>query len=99
MAKHHLSRSAFERLQAEYHDLTTRGRIEVADKIEVPITMPASATFEGTAQQAGELAGTVVQEAMMDKIVQGVEATLALRLDDFAAMRGGGRVPARRRSK
>lgn len=34
MAKHHLSRSAFERLQAEYHDLTTRGRIEVADKIE-----------------------------------------------------------------
>jgi transcription elongation factor GreA len=34
MAKHHLSRSAFERLQAEYHDLTTRGRIEVAEKIE-----------------------------------------------------------------
>ncbi len=34
MAKHHLSRSAFERLQAEYHDLTTRGRIEVAQKIE-----------------------------------------------------------------
>ncbi|MEN9504502.1 MAG: transcription elongation factor GreA [Actinomycetota bacterium] len=34
MAKHHLSRSAFERLTAEHHDLTTRGRIEVADKIE-----------------------------------------------------------------
>ncbi len=34
MAKHHLSRSAFERLQAEFHDLTTRGRIEVAQKIE-----------------------------------------------------------------
>lgn len=34
MAKHHLSRSAYERLQAEYHDLTTRGRIEVANKIE-----------------------------------------------------------------
>jgi transcription elongation factor GreA len=34
MAKHHLSRSAFERLKAEYEDLTTRGRIEVADKIE-----------------------------------------------------------------
>ena len=34
MAKHHLSRSAFERLQAEYEDLTTRGRIEVAQKIE-----------------------------------------------------------------
>ena len=34
MAKHHLSRSAFDRLKAEFDDLTTRGRIEVADKIE-----------------------------------------------------------------
>jgi transcription elongation factor GreA len=34
MATHHLSRSAFERLQAELHDLTTRGRIDVAQKIE-----------------------------------------------------------------
>src|SRR3954454_23184299 len=30
-----LSRSAYERLQAELLDLTTRGRIEVAQKIEV----------------------------------------------------------------
>src|SRR6476619_1398645 len=29
-----LSRSAFDRLQAEFDDLTTRGRIEVANKIE-----------------------------------------------------------------
>src|SRR3954467_9602777 len=29
-----LSRSAYERLQAELLDLTTRGRIEVANKIE-----------------------------------------------------------------
>jgi len=34
MATHHLSRSAYERLQAEFDDLTTRGRIEVANKIE-----------------------------------------------------------------
>jgi transcription elongation factor GreA len=34
MAVHHLSRSAFDRLQAELDDLTTRGRIEVAQKIE-----------------------------------------------------------------
>ena len=31
---HHLTATALERLQAEFHDLTTRGRIEVADKIE-----------------------------------------------------------------
>jgi transcription elongation factor GreA len=31
---HHLSATAYERLQAEYHDLTTRGRIEIAQAIE-----------------------------------------------------------------
>ena len=34
MAKHHLSRSGYDRLKAEFDDLTTRGRIEVATKIE-----------------------------------------------------------------
>lgn len=31
---HHLSRDAFERLKTEYDDLTTRGRVEIARKIE-----------------------------------------------------------------
>jgi transcription elongation factor GreA len=31
---HHLSRTALDRLQAEYDDLTTRGRIEIAQAIE-----------------------------------------------------------------
>jgi len=34
MATHQLSQQAFERLQAELDDLSTRGRIEVAEKIE-----------------------------------------------------------------
>ncbi len=34
MATHHLSRAAYDRLQAEFEDLTTRGRIDVANKIE-----------------------------------------------------------------
>ena len=34
MAKHQLSQAAHDRLAAELADLTTRGRIEVADKIE-----------------------------------------------------------------
>jgi transcription elongation factor GreA len=34
MAGHQLSVAAHARLRAEYDDLTTRGRIEVADKIE-----------------------------------------------------------------
>ena len=31
---HQLSRAAYERLQQELHDLTTRGRVEIARKIE-----------------------------------------------------------------
>jgi hypothetical protein len=31
MASHQLSRAAYDRLQAELYDLTTRGRIEVAN--------------------------------------------------------------------
>ena len=34
METHQLSQAAYDRLQAELDDLTTRGRIEVADKIE-----------------------------------------------------------------
>lgn len=34
MDTHQLSREAFDRLQAELDDLSTRGRIEIADKIE-----------------------------------------------------------------
>jgi transcription elongation factor GreA len=34
MAIQPLSRAAYDRLKAEFDDLTTRGRIEVADKIE-----------------------------------------------------------------
>lgn len=34
MTRHQLSQHAFERLKAELDDLTTRGRIEVAGKIE-----------------------------------------------------------------
>ena len=34
MATQHLSQAAYDRLKVEFDDLTTRGRIEVADKIE-----------------------------------------------------------------
>jgi transcription elongation factor GreA len=31
---HHLSQAAYDRLKAEHDDLTTRGRVEIARKIE-----------------------------------------------------------------
>jgi transcription elongation factor GreA len=33
MAKHQLSKSTYDRIKAEFDDLTTRGRIDVANKI------------------------------------------------------------------
>ena len=35
MSEQQLSRDAYERLKAEYEDLSTRGRIEVAEEIEL----------------------------------------------------------------
>jgi len=35
MATHKFSRAAYDRLKAEFDDLTTRGRIDVAEKIEL----------------------------------------------------------------
>ena len=46
MAKHHLSRSAYDRLKAEFDDLTTRGRIEVANKIETARLMGLSDDYK-----------------------------------------------------
>jgi transcription elongation factor GreA len=34
MARHQLTQVAYARLKAEFDDLTTRGRIQVAEKIE-----------------------------------------------------------------
>jgi transcription elongation factor GreA len=34
MAKHQFSRTAYDRMQAEFDDLSTRGRFAVAEKIE-----------------------------------------------------------------
>jgi hypothetical protein len=69
----------------------------VAEQINVPITMPEGATFEGSAEAAGEAAGNIVQEAMIAAMMPKVEDALALRLTQFAAMKGGGRKPAQAR--
>jgi hypothetical protein len=71
--------------------------VKVAEQINVPITMPEGATFEGSAEAAGEAAGNIVQEAMIAAMMPKVEDALALRLTQFAAMKGGGRKPAQAR--
>ena len=72
MATHHLSRSAFERLQAEHHDLTTRGRIEVANKIETARLMgdlSENGDYHAAKDEQGHMEGRIRHlEHMLDPL-------------------------------
>ena len=80
MATHHLSRSAYERLKAEFHDLTTRGRIEVANKIEVARLMgdlSENGDYHAAKDEQGHMEGRIRHlEHLLDPINhQIIEAT------------------------
>ena len=70
MASTHLSRSAFERLQAEHYDLTTRGRIEVAQKIEAARLMgdlSENGDYHAAKDEQGHMEGRIRQlEHLLD---------------------------------
>jgi len=64
MAKHHLSRSAYDRLKAEFDDLTTRGRIEVANKIETARLMgdlSENGDYHAAKDEQGHMEGRIRQ--------------------------------------
>jgi transcription elongation factor GreA len=64
MASHKLSRSAFERLQEEHYDLTTRGRIEVANKIEAARLMgdlSENGDYHAAKDEQGHMEGRIRQ--------------------------------------
>ena len=59
-----LSRAAFERLQAEFLDLTTRGRIEVAQKIETARLMgdlSENGDYHAAKDEQGHMEGRIRQ--------------------------------------
>ena len=59
-----LSRAAFERLQAEFDDLTTRGRIEVAKKIEAARLMgdlSENGDYHAAKDEQGHMEGRIRQ--------------------------------------
>jgi len=70
MAKHLLSRAAHERLAAELHDLTTRGRIEVADKIEKARALgdlKENGDYHAAKDEQGHMEGRIRQiESILD---------------------------------
>jgi transcription elongation factor GreA len=64
MATQWLSRTAFDRLQAEFDDLTTRGRIQVANKIEVAREegdLKENAGYHAAKDEQGHMEGRIRQ--------------------------------------
>src|SRR3954452_4439822 len=74
---HHLSRAAFERLRDEHHDLTTRGRIEIARKIEAARELgdlSENGDYHAAKEEQGKMEGRIRQlTALLDnaEIVDG----------------------------
>jgi transcription elongation factor GreA len=73
-----LSRAAFERLQAEFLDLTTRGRIEVAQKIE-------TARLMGDLSENGDYHAAKDEQGHMEGRIRQLEHVI-----DTAEIIGGG---------
>jgi len=64
MEKPQLSQSAFDKLQAEFDDLTTRGRIEIANKIEVAREegdLKENAGYHAAKDEQGHMEGRIRQ--------------------------------------
>ena len=64
MASTQLSRSAFDRLQAEHYDLSTHGRIEVAQKIETARLMgdlSENGDYHAAKDEQGHMEGRIRQ--------------------------------------
>ena len=73
MATTQLSRAAFERLQAEFDDLTTRGRIEVAQKIETARLMgdlSENGDYHAAKDEQGHMEGRIRQ---LEHIIENAE--------------------------
>ena len=72
MAKHLLSQAAHDRLATELHDLTTRGRIEVADKIEKARALgdlKENGDYHAAKDEQGHMEGRIRQiESILDDV-------------------------------
>lgn len=72
MATQKLSRAAFDRLTEEFYDLTTRGRIEVAEKIERAREegdLKENAGYHAAKDEQGHMEGRIRQlEHMLENV-------------------------------
>ena len=77
MAKHQLSKSTFDRIKAEFDDLTTRGRIEVAYKIERARELgdlKENGDYHAAKDEQGHMEGRIRQ---IESILEDVEVVTA----------------------
>ena len=74
---HHLSQAAYDRLKAEYEDLTTLGRVEIARKIEAARELgdlSENGDYHAAKEEQGKMEGRIRQLSVMlenAEIVQG----------------------------
>ena len=78
MASTQLSRSAFERLQAEHYDLSTRGRITVAQKIETARLLgdlSENGDYHAAKDEQGHMEGRIRQLEFLIESAEIIEPT------------------------
>src|SRR5919106_3076213 len=74
---HHLSRAAYDRLKAELDDLTTRGRIDIARKIETARELgdlSENGDYHAAKEEQGKMEGRIIQLASLLENAEIVEA-------------------------
>ncbi len=74
---HHLSQTAYDRLKAEYDDLTTRGRIEIARKIETARELgdlSENGDYHAAKEEQGHMEGRIAHLGAMIENAEIVEA-------------------------
>jgi transcription elongation factor GreA len=73
----HLSQAAFDRLKAEYDDLTTRGRVEIARKIEAARELgdlSENGDYHAAKEEQGKMEGRIRQLHSLIENAEIVEA-------------------------
>jgi transcription elongation factor GreA len=75
---HHLSQDAHDRLRAEHDDLTTRGRVEIARKIEAARELgdlSENGDYHAAKEEQGKMEGRIRQLAALLENAEIVEGT------------------------
>ncbi len=93
MPETHLSREAYERLQAELEDLTTRGRVDIAQTIETARELgdlKENADYHAARDDQGRMEARIRQlQALVDSavIVEGAEGSDTVQAGSVVALR------------